>query len=118
MLNMIKVELEFIPGPDMHIFFEKGTRGGVSHISNRYGKINNEYLKYYDPQQDSKHIIHLDGNDLHGYVMSKFFPTSGFKWIDIKEFDLNIPAIVQQDAFSKLILNILKSYENYTMIIL
>ena len=57
MLNMIKVELEFIPDPDMHIFFEKGTRGGVSHISNRYGKTNNEYLKSYDPQQESKHII-------------------------------------------------------------
>ena len=29
MLNMTKVELELIPDPDMYIFFEKGTRGGV-----------------------------------------------------------------------------------------
>ena len=50
--------------------------------------------------------------------MSKFLPTSGFKWIDPKEFDLNkILAIVRKDVFSKLILNILKSYENYSMII-
>ena len=25
----------------------------------------------------------------YGYAMSKFLPTSGFKWIDYKEFDLN-----------------------------
>ena len=33
MLNMTKVELELIPDPNMCIFFEKGTRGGVSYIS-------------------------------------------------------------------------------------
>ena len=27
--NMTKVELELIPDPDMYIFLEKGTRGGV-----------------------------------------------------------------------------------------
>ena len=47
--------------------------------------------------------------------MSKFLPTSGFKWIDPKEFDLNKYA---NDVFSKLILNIQKNYENYTMDIL
>ena len=34
MLNMTKVELELILDLDMYIFFEKGTRGGASYISN------------------------------------------------------------------------------------
>ena len=46
-------------------------------------------MKSYDPKQESKHIIYLDANNLYGYAMSKFLPTSGFKWIDPKEFDLN-----------------------------
>ena len=27
--------------------------------------------------------------NLYGYVMSKFLPTNGFKWIEPKEIDLN-----------------------------
>ena len=89
MLKMTKVKLEFIADPDMHIIFEKGTRGGISYISNRKSKANIKYLKSYDPKQESKHIIYLDANNLHGYTMSKFLPTNGFSWIDPKEFALN-----------------------------
>ena len=61
-------------------------------------------------QNKNQNIIYLDTNNLYGYAMSKFLPTSGFKWIDPKELDLYILAIVQKDVFSKLILSILKSY--------
>ena len=89
-LNITKVELDLISDPDMHIFFEKGTRGGVFYISIRYSKANKKYLKSYDPKQESKRIIYLNANNLYGFAMSKFLPTSSFKWIDPKEFDLNI----------------------------
>ena len=86
---MGKVELELITDPDICIFSEKGMRGGVFYISNRYSKANNKYLKSSDPKQDLKHIIYLDSNNLCGYVMPKFLPTTGLKWRDPKEFDLN-----------------------------
>ena len=72
MLNMTKVELKLISVPDMYIFFEKGTSGGFSFISQKYSKPNNKHLKFYDSKQESKHIICLDVNNLYGYVMSKF----------------------------------------------
>ena len=46
-------------------------------------------MKSYKPKQESKHILYLDANNLDGYVMSMFLLTSGFKWIDHKELDLN-----------------------------
>ena len=52
MLKMRKIKLELFPDPDMYIFFEKGTRGGISHISNRYSKANNKYLKSYYPKEN------------------------------------------------------------------
>ena len=57
MLNMTKVKLEVIPDPGILIFFEKGTRAGVSYILNRFSKANNKYLKSYDPKEESNHGI-------------------------------------------------------------
>ena len=56
MLNMAKLEFDLISHPGMYIFFERGTRGGVSCISNRYNKVNNKYLKSYDPKQEWEYI--------------------------------------------------------------
>ena len=58
--KLAKIELELISDRDMFIFFEKGIKGGISYISNRYSKANNKYLKSYDPKQESKNIIYLD----------------------------------------------------------
>ena len=66
----------------MYIFFVKGVRSGVSYISNRYSKAIKNYWKSYDLKQESNH-------NLYDYAMSKFLPTSNFKWLDPKEFELN-----------------------------
>ena len=41
----------------MFQFIEKGMRGGISYIANRYGKANNKYMKEYDEKAPSKYII-------------------------------------------------------------
>ena len=56
---MTKVDLELISDADMYIFLEKGTRRGVSYISNIYSKGNNKCLNSYYPKQESKHVIYL-----------------------------------------------------------
>ena len=72
-LKMTKIKLELISDPDMYIFFEKGIRGGISYISNRYSKANNEYLKRFDSKKESKHIIYLHANNLYGIQYLNFF---------------------------------------------
>ena len=89
MFNMTKVKLKLVSDPEMYIFFGRGTRGGVFCISNEKSKASSKCLKPYDPKQESKHIKCLDAIDLYVYLMSKFFPISGFKWIDPKELDQN-----------------------------
>ena len=64
-------------------------RGKISYVFKRNNKSKNNYLISYDQTQESKYIIYLDRNNLYGYAMSKFLPTSGFKWIDPEDFDLN-----------------------------
>ena len=51
-------KLELVPGHDMFISFEKGTRGEICYTYNRYRKDKNQYLKYHDQKQESKHIIY------------------------------------------------------------
>ena len=58
MLCLIWQELELVSDEDMHFFFEKDLRDGVSYISKIYSKALNKYLKTYNPKQKAKHIIY------------------------------------------------------------
>ena len=71
MLKITETKLEHISDHDMYIFFEKGTRGRISYISNRYSKAKNKYLK-------SKHIINLEASNLYGSSIYKLFLRNGF----------------------------------------
>ena len=63
--------------------------------------------------------IYVIQNDLYGYAISKFVPTGKFKWIDPKTLELNECSSNSSKGYVlEIILNILKNYVSYTMIIL
>ena len=59
-------ELQLLHDYDMLMMFEKGTRGGISHISKRYAEANNKYMDNYDPSKPTTYIQYLDANNLYG----------------------------------------------------
>ena len=72
MLKMIKIELEKISNPDIHLFIENGMRGGVSCMNKRYSKANNKYCKDYDQEISENYLIYLDMNKLYSHTMSQY----------------------------------------------
>ena len=80
MLKMTGIKLEKINDSDMYLFLEKGMRGGISYISKRYSKSN-----------DDIDIMYWDMNNLYGSVMGgNYLPYCGFKWLnedEINKFD-------------------------------
>ena len=66
----------------MHLFVERGIRGGIAMISHRFCEANNKYIDNYNPNVPSNFIMYLDANNLYGWAMSQALPTHGFQWVE------------------------------------
>ena len=87
MLKMTNIKLELMTDVNMFQFIVEDMRGGVRYVVNRYGNVNNEYMKEYNEKAPSKYIMYLDINNLYGWAMSQYLPTGKFRWMADKEID-------------------------------
>ena len=106
MLKMTNIQLELMTDIDMFQFIEKGLRGGISYIANRYAKANNKYMSEYDENMPSKYIIYLDANNLYGWGMSQYIPTGGFKWLTEKQINKINLAQYNEDSNKGLLIEV------------
>ena len=81
MLKMTGINLELITDIGQQLFIEKGTRGGISYIAHRHARANNNYTKFYNPENDTTYIIYLDANNLYGWAMIQPLLYGGFKLV-------------------------------------
>ena len=87
-LKMTNINLELLSDPNMLLMFEKGIRGGISIISNRYGEANNKYMgNRFNKNELSKYLMDLDANNLYGCAMSEKLPIHSFKWLSSGEME-------------------------------
>ena len=80
LLKKTGVELELLTDLDMHLFIERGMRGGITMVGKRYAKANNPLVEGYNPAEPTNYITYLDANNLYGWEMSQNLPKSGFHW--------------------------------------
>ena len=103
MLKMTGIELDLISDIDMHLFIEKGMRGGISYIAKRHSKANNKYMKCYDSSKENIYITYHDANNLYCWVMSQYL-YSGFKWLNQKEIsDFCLNSVSQNSSIGDIL---------------
>ena len=95
----------------MHLFIEKGMRGGISYIAKRYSKANNKYMQSYDAKKPSKFITYPDANNLYDWAMSQYLPYSGFKWLNQKEISNFCLNSISENSFIGYILEVNPEHE-------
>ena len=78
MLQMTKIDLETISDIDVHLFIEKGMRGGIYYIVKRHSKIND-----CESSKEKKSIIYWDANN--GWGISNPLPYGEFNWLGVKK---------------------------------
>ena len=76
-LKTTKVDLELLRNIDTLLMVEKGIRDGICQAIHRYAKANNKYMENYVKRIQSSFIEYLDGNNLHGWVMSQKLAVNG-----------------------------------------
>jgi hypothetical protein len=87
LLKKTRVNLELLSDIDMHLFFEKGLRDGISMVSHRHAKANNPQVEVYDPEKPTSWIKYDDANNLYGWAMGQMLSVGGFEWAPGPQID-------------------------------
>ena len=66
LLKKTGVKLELLTDIDMLLMVEKGIRGGICQAIHRHAKANNKYMKNYNKDIISSHLMYLDAKSLYG----------------------------------------------------
>ena len=101
MLKMTEIKLDLISDIEMQLFVEKGLRGGISYISHRHGKANNNYMRDFNPEEENSYLMYLDANNLYGWAMSQSLPFGDFKWLEFDFLGKDLPGL-DEKGFKKI----------------
>ena len=120
MLKMTGTELELISDIDIHLFVEKGMRGGIFYIVKRPSKANNKYMQSYNNKKPSKYITYLDANNLYRWTMSQYidfntyrrkYATNSFKLMNNSVYGKTMENLRKRINFR--LVNTAKDYKKY-----
>ena len=85
-LKMTGIQLGKINNIDVHLSLGKGMRGGVSYISKRYSK-----------SDENTDVMYWDANNLYGWAMIQDLPYSSFKFLSKEEVNnFNLGSVAEK----------------------
>ena len=90
-----EAKLEIPTDPDIHIFIDKGIRGGISFVGNPHAKAFNKYITKTNESNEEDYIMFFDVNNQYGAAMSEYLPTDGFEW----DLSFNNMSVEEQTEF-------------------
>ena len=74
-LKLTNIKLDFIKDKDLLLLLENNIRGGISSVmGDRFVESN-----------ENKQILYIDANNLYGWAMSQYLPTSEFEKLQLPE---------------------------------
>lgn len=81
MLLITKVELELMTCAEQVEFIQKGIRGGITVVNQRYRKANNRDMKDFNPNLPECDLRMYDANSLYPSCMVMNIPTKDFEFV-------------------------------------
>ena len=69
-----KASIELLTDKNMLLFIEKGIRGGITCVMDRYAEANNPEMSTFTESKETSHIAYLDVNNLYGYALRQHLP--------------------------------------------
>ena len=94
--------LDLLTDSDQGLFIEKGIRGGISMISNRFAVANNPEVPDHDASEPKNWLQYLDANNLYGWAMMQPLPERNFRFLsenEVNEFDVNVPRVEDDKGY-------------------
>ena len=91
MMQMTNAKIELISDVEIYRAFEQAIRGGVAMAVHPHTVAHNKYTRLTEGDEslaerdDDSFIVSLDENNMYGGAMSRFLPSSGFRWLTHEE---------------------------------
>lgn len=85
MLKYTGVRIELLQDMEMHNFFSRSIRGGLTYIATRYMEANLPHLENYDATKPTFECRYLDCTGLYSYCLSRPLPLRNFSWMSKKK---------------------------------
>ena len=87
-LKLTNIKLDFIKDKDLLLLLENNIRGGISSVM----------VDRFVESNENKQILYIDANNLYGWAMSQYLPTSEFEKLQLPD-EYILEQIVEDSRF-------------------